>query len=266
MNSENAINACCVSIVGATTRLNREAKTTIERIPMPEIGLLDAPMSPAMYPHTPAITKPTTSTSGTATSVNFNALGASTVAFAKLNESHAAIARHATVSMRIHVGEMSRSVSSPFAATCDAASIHQSCNNRLGKHPKCVDRCNTDRTGSNEAYLRAPDRCRVRRQCLTDRSWLSGRQNRNCNYPRDDLPDEHRHSHRQTNELTSSEQCERPGYVVSAGCDGPYANEAGQAARDDLRRAHNREACRCYRPEYYCNETFLGLAGFILGF
>ena len=31
---------------------------TTDRMPTPEIGLLDAPMRPAMYPHTDAITTP----------------------------------------------------------------------------------------------------------------------------------------------------------------------------------------------------------------
>src|SRR5256885_13169859 len=100
-----------------------DAHNPIERIPTPEIGLFDAPMSPAMYPQIPAIRNPAISTNGTAISVRLSALGASTVERAKENASHAAIARHPAVRAKIHGGEMSRSRSSPCPAVRDATSV-----------------------------------------------------------------------------------------------------------------------------------------------
>ena len=61
-----------------------DAAMTIERMPTPEIGLFEAPIRPAMYPLTPAMMNPTTSTNGTAISVSLSALGASTVDFANV--------------------------------------------------------------------------------------------------------------------------------------------------------------------------------------
>ena len=67
--------------------------------------------------------KPTSSTNGTATSVSRTALDASGVDRAKVNASAPATTRQATVSARIHDGEMSRSRSSPLAAARDAARV-----------------------------------------------------------------------------------------------------------------------------------------------
>src|SRR5687768_6214166 len=97
--SENATSAWRVSSVGDTASAISAAQMTIERIPTPESGLLDAPMSPAMYPETPAMTNPITSTNGTAINVSVNALGASTDDPANVNASHAEITRHARVRM-----------------------------------------------------------------------------------------------------------------------------------------------------------------------
>src|SRR3954470_2469089 len=97
-NSANATSACRVSTVGVTASVMTDAQITIDRMPTPEIGLFDAPMRPAMYPHTPAITKPTINTNGTEISVSFIALGASTVDLAKVNANQAAITRQPAVS------------------------------------------------------------------------------------------------------------------------------------------------------------------------
>ena len=43
-----------------------DAQLTIPRMPIPETGLFDAPINPAMYPATPAMTKPTMKMNGTA--------------------------------------------------------------------------------------------------------------------------------------------------------------------------------------------------------
>src|ERR1700737_797960 len=96
-NSAKATSAWRVSTVGDTASVIKEAQITIDKMPTPEIGLFDAPMRPAMYPQTPAMMNPTINTNGTAISVSLSALGASTVAFANVNASHAAITRHAAV-------------------------------------------------------------------------------------------------------------------------------------------------------------------------
>jgi hypothetical protein len=48
MKSANATSAGRVPAVGATARMSTDAHSTIERMPTPEIGLFEAPMSPAM--------------------------------------------------------------------------------------------------------------------------------------------------------------------------------------------------------------------------
>jgi len=48
MKSANATSAGCVVAVGATARISTDAHSTIDKIPTPEIGLFDAPISPAM--------------------------------------------------------------------------------------------------------------------------------------------------------------------------------------------------------------------------
>jgi hypothetical protein len=77
-NSANATSACRVSTVGDTASVTSDAQTTMDRMPTPDSGLFDAPMRPAMYPETLAMTNPITSTNGTAISVSDTALGAST--------------------------------------------------------------------------------------------------------------------------------------------------------------------------------------------
>src|ERR1043166_7053034 len=62
------------SAVGCTTITSVDAQMTIERMPTPEIGLFDAPISPAMYPQTPAIRNPTSSTKGTENTATDSAL------------------------------------------------------------------------------------------------------------------------------------------------------------------------------------------------
>ncbi len=48
MNSANATSAGRVSAVGCTATTSADAQSTTERMPTPEIGLFDAPISPAM--------------------------------------------------------------------------------------------------------------------------------------------------------------------------------------------------------------------------
>ena len=48
IKSANATSAPLLSGVGVTARTRSEAQSTIDRIPTPEMGLLDAPMRPAM--------------------------------------------------------------------------------------------------------------------------------------------------------------------------------------------------------------------------
>ena len=48
MNSANATSAVRLSAVGGTATTRIDAQSTIDRMPMPEIGLFDAPISPAM--------------------------------------------------------------------------------------------------------------------------------------------------------------------------------------------------------------------------
>src|SRR5256885_13530744 len=103
-NSASATSAGRVSGVGFTATMIADAQSTIEMIPTPEMGLLDAPISPAMYPATAAIRKPPINTNGTAIIVRLNASVVNTVDFANVNASHAAIARQATVSPMIHPG------------------------------------------------------------------------------------------------------------------------------------------------------------------
>src|SRR6185295_3061329 len=115
--SAKATSAGRVSGVGDTARMIVEAHSTIDRIPTPEIGLFEAPMSPAMYPQIPAMRKPAISTIGTAISVSLVARELSTDERAKVKANHPAMTMHAAVSARIHGGERSRSLSSP--ATLD---------------------------------------------------------------------------------------------------------------------------------------------------
>ena len=122
-NSASATSAWRLSPVGATARVSSEAQTTMDRMPTPEIGLFDAPINPAMYPHTPAMTKPMISTKGTAIIVSEKALAARIVDFAKVKESHAEMTRQIAVSTMIQVGERSRSSSSVVATARDAASV-----------------------------------------------------------------------------------------------------------------------------------------------
>lgn len=60
-NSVNATSAvdCPLSARPKTTLINTAAMRTV-RMPTPEIGLFDEPISPAMYPHTDAMTRPMT--------------------------------------------------------------------------------------------------------------------------------------------------------------------------------------------------------------
>ena len=69
-----------MSGVGGKNTTSIDAQETTARMPMPDTGLLDAPISPAMYPATPAMTKPTTNTNGTAKNVNCSEWPASAVA------------------------------------------------------------------------------------------------------------------------------------------------------------------------------------------
>src|SRR5207248_8482790 len=96
--SANATSGWRFSAVGVTASASTDAQTTIDRMPTPEIGLFDAPIRPAMYPHTPAMTKPMINTNGTAINVSLSAFGASTVERANVNASQAAMTRHAAVS------------------------------------------------------------------------------------------------------------------------------------------------------------------------
>ena len=48
MNSANATIACCTPAALACTSVRTTANVTMPRMPTPEIGLFDAPMSPAM--------------------------------------------------------------------------------------------------------------------------------------------------------------------------------------------------------------------------
>ncbi len=121
--SANATSAGRVVAVGATTSTSSDAQSTIERIPTPEIGLFEAPMSPAMYPQMPAIRKPTSSTNGTASSVSRQASGARAVDRANVNASQPATAAQPTVKTRIHGGEISRSRSSLDAVAREAARV-----------------------------------------------------------------------------------------------------------------------------------------------
>src|SRR6185503_9048964 len=107
MNSANATRAVRFASDGDIVSARIEANVTIDRIPTPEIGLFDAPISPAMYPQMPAIRNPTTSTTGTASSVSLTALGASTVELAKVYDNQAATSRHAIVRPTIHCGDRS---------------------------------------------------------------------------------------------------------------------------------------------------------------
>src|SRR5690349_16353896 len=92
--------------------MSAEAHSTIDRMPTPEIGLFEAPMSPAMYPQIAAMRKPPNSTNGTAISVSVTAFGASTDDRANAKASEPAMRRHAAVSARTHGGDRSRSLSS----------------------------------------------------------------------------------------------------------------------------------------------------------
>src|SRR5687768_5072608 len=123
MNNANATIADCVAGAGGTARISTDAKSTIDRMPTPEIGLFDAPINPAMYPQIPAIMNPPNNTNGTAISVSVPACGARTVARAKLKDSHAATTRQATVSATIHCGDRSRSVSRRVPEALDADSV-----------------------------------------------------------------------------------------------------------------------------------------------
>src|SRR5919201_994299 len=93
--SANATSGALVSAEGDTASASADAQITIDRMPTPEIGLFEAPISPAMYPQMPAMRKPTKSTNGTAITVSVSALPASTVDRAKVNASHAETTRHA---------------------------------------------------------------------------------------------------------------------------------------------------------------------------
>jgi len=112
-----------VSSVGVTAMANTVAHATMDRIPTPEIGLFDAPMSPAMYPQIPAIRNPTTSTNGTAMSVSVTALGARMVDMAKVYARYPVTTRQTIVSPMIHCGDMSRSLSSAMATAFEARSV-----------------------------------------------------------------------------------------------------------------------------------------------
>ena len=43
-----ATSVCRVAVVGDTATVSSDAQSTIDRMPTPEIGLFEAPMSPAM--------------------------------------------------------------------------------------------------------------------------------------------------------------------------------------------------------------------------
>src|SRR6185437_15145488 len=140
----------------------------------------------------------------------------------------------------------------------------QSAHNWLGKHEKRVDRGDTNGASADESYLRAPDRRRVRCQSLANRGWLHRREDRNRDHPRDYLTDQHRHSDGQSNELTGTEQRERPRDVVSSRRSRSESNDTGELAGYDPRSAHDGETGRRDGAKHDSGEPFPCLARIVL--
>ena len=163
--------------------------------------------------------KPPSSTNGTAISVSFTALGASTVDRANVNASHAGDRRGTpTVSAMIHGGERSRSRSSPVRRRARRGErAHEPADDRLRELGERVDRGDRDRAGADEPHLRAPDRrrCAPRASTPAAAGCIDVRIGTAMAHAMMQA-DQHRHADRQPDEMAGAEQRERPRDVVAA--------------------------------------------------
>src|SRR6185503_16110476 len=136
-----------------------------------------------------------------------------------------------------------------------AKRAHQSAEHRTSESTKRVNGGNRDHAGANESNLCSPDRDRVRVESLSDGRWLHCSKDRHCNYPRNDLTDEHRHTNRKSNEVSRTEQRERPAEIPSRRSRA-YSRKSIQLGGCDPCRGDDRESSRCDRAQYDCDQSF----------
>ena len=130
----------------------------------------------------------------------------------------------------------------------------QTADNWLGELGQRPQRCDTDRAGADESHLLPPDRVGVGEEIDTGSCGLQVGQNRHAAEPRDQKPGEHRHPHREPDEVPRSQQCERECDVVSA--DDPRAQRdialnpsSGHTGSSEHGKAGGRQRTEDHRGE-----------------